>query len=153
MAQVYKGQDLMVFSGSTAMVAGATNHTLSITSSQTSVSCKDLNGSWEANETTSLAWSISTSALYLSDNTDFDAIFTAMATGAKLDIVFGLRNNPSIGGLVTDGGTIGVKPEMGSGLYKGKVVVTSITLNTQNGENATYDFECQGYGALTKVTA
>lgn len=38
-----------------------------------------------------------------------------------------------------------------SGGYKGKAVITSLSLNAPNGDYATYTAQFQGVGALTKV--
>ena len=102
-------------------------------------------GDWSAQEVNLLSWSASTENLYSLDGkgSNFDDLFDMMIAKTPIDAVFAPKSEAT-----TD------VPENGwtsSGGYKGKAVITSLSLNAPNGDYATYTAQFQGVGALTKV--
>lgn len=147
MANIIKGDELMIFKGSQAL-AYATSHTLTITGNTIDISSKD-HGYWGASEVGNITWEATTENLYTEN--DYDALFQAMVAKTPIDIVFAKAANYDADGL-KDAGT-GVTPSWTKGLgYKGKAVISSLTANANTGENATYSATFTGVGALTKET-
>lgn len=148
-----KGGDLMLFLGGYS-VALATNHTLEISGETTDTSNKDEGGGmWASSEVSKISWTITTENLYTIDGEgkEFSDLFTAMANGTQLDAVFAtkLAAQASLTHVPEGGWTpVATVPK-----YSGKVVVTSLSLNAQNGEYATFSATLTGVGALTQATA
>lgn len=147
-ANKIKGGDLMVFMSGKS-ISLATNHTLSINGDTQDTSNKDDGGDWGSSEVSLLSWEASTENLYTLDTTDgntYDDLFDAMVNKTQLDLVFAKKSES--GTQVPSGGWT-----TASNGYKGKACITSLELNAQNGEYATYSATFTGIGALTKVTA
>lgn len=142
-----QGGDLMLFIG-TKSIAYATNHTLEISGETQDTSNKDEGGGgWASNEVSLLSWSATSDNLYSIDGEgdQFDDLFTAMVNKTQLNAVFA-KKSQSVTDVPTGGWTADTTG------YKGKVVVTSLSLNAPNGEYATYTAQFQGVGALEKYT-
>ena len=140
-----QGGDLMLFLG-TESIAYATNHTLEISGETQDTSNKDEGGGgWASNEVSILSWTASSDNLYSVDGEgdNFEDLFDAMVAKTQLNAVFA-KKAESATDVPTGGWTAST-----SG-YRGKVVVTSLTLNAPNGEYATYTAQFQGVGALEK---
>lgn len=140
-----QGGDLMLFLG-TKSIAYATNHTLEISGETQDTSNKDEGGGgWSSNEVSILSWTASSDNLYSVDGEgdQFEDLFDAMVAKTQLNAVFA-KKSESATDVPTGGWTAST-----SG-YRGKVVVTSLTLNAPNGEYATYTAQFQGVGALEK---
>ena len=145
-----KGQFVRLFVGSDNTAAPskilAACKTLSLHVSMTleDATTKDTTGDWQVQEPTALAWDISSNALVKSGDTitstvqgqDFASIenIYEAATPVKVKIanVSGANNR-------TAGATI----------LSGSVVVTQLTLNAPNRQNATFDTQLTGYGVYT----
>lgn len=147
MAEIVKGSDLMLFDGTTSKAfAFATNHSLELSGDVMETSSKD-SGKWKSNQITKLSWTITSDNLY--SETDYDTLVEKMIARSEFDVIFAIASNAdSDAGLPEDGW----KPKENSG-YKGKAVITSISVSAQDGQNATYSVSLQGTGALTKITA
>ena len=149
MNNVIKGSDLMLFTKSTTgstytSLANATNHSLTINAASLETSSKD-SGKWTTKQTTKLDWSISTDNLYSTDTINgYQKLFDIMVSREPLEVAFALKSDISsdtapVGGwLASTGG------------YSGKAVITSLTLNASDGDNATYSCTLEGSGALNK---
>ena len=145
-----KGQFVRLFVGSNNTAAPskilAACKTLSLHVSLTleDATTKDTTGDWQVQEPTALSWDISSNALVKSGDTitstvqgqDFASIESVYeaATPVKVKIanVSGANNR-------TAGATI----------LSGSVVVTQLTLNAPNRQNATFDTQLTGYGVYT----
>lgn len=145
-----KGQFVRLFVGSDNTAAPskilAACKTLSLHVSMTleDATTKDTTGDWQVQEPTALAWDISSNALVKSGDTitstvqgqDFASIedIYEASTPVKVKIanVSGANNR-------TAGATI----------LSGSVVVTQLTLNAPNRQNATFDTQLTGYGVYT----
>ena len=141
------GGDLMLFLD-TKSIAYATNHTLEISGETQDTSNKDEgSGDWASNEVSILSWTASSDNLYSLDGEgdNFEDLFDIMVAKTPIDAVFAKKSQASSVVDVPTGGWTAAT----SG-YKGKVVITSLTLNAPNGEYATYTAQFQGVGALEK---
>lgn len=147
MSEIVKGSDLMLFEGSEPKAfAFATNHTLQIDGDVMETSSKD-SGKWKSNQITKLGWTITSDNLY--SETDYDSLVEKMIAREEVDVLFAIAGNADDDKGKPDGGWT---PKPNSG-YKGKAVITSISVSAQDGQNATYSVNLQGTGALTKVAA
>ena len=139
----------MLFMGGDAL-AYAKNHTLTITGNTIDISSKD-HGYWGASEIGNLTWEVQTENLYTEDN--YDKLFDAMTTKTPVDIVFAQAQNYNENGLKAVGGSVDSWTASTTSGRKGKAVITSLTVNANTGENATYSATFTGSGPLTKISA
>ena len=144
-----KGDALMLFMGGDAL-AYAKNHTLTITGNTIDISSKD-HGYWGASEVGNLTWEVQTENLYTEDN--YDDLYDAMVAKTPVDIVFAQANNYNENGLKAVGGSVDSWTASTTSGRKGKAVITSLTINANTGENATYSATFTGSGPLTKVSS
>lgn len=143
-----QGGDLMLFADNKS-IAYATNHTLEISGETQDTSNKDEGaGGWSSNEVSILSWSATSDNLYSTDGqgNNFEDLFDLMIAKTPIDAVFALKSESAV-----DAPTGGWTPATTG--YKGKVVITNLTLNAPNGEYATYTAQFQGVGALQKKTS
>ena len=142
-----KGGDLMLFekSGSTyTAFAFAKSHSLQIDADSLEVSSKD-SGKWKEFLTTKLSWTINAEHLYTEEN--YNSMMEKLIAREPIEVMFAICTNSND----EDG-----KPESGwqaGAGYKGSAVITSISVNANDGEVATYSITLQGASALTKQTA
>ena len=144
---IVKGDALMLFMGGKAL-AFAKNHTLTITGNTIDISSKD-HGYWGASEVGNLTWEVQTENLYTQDN--YDTLFDAMVAKDPIDIVFASAANYDENGLKAVGGTVDNWTASTTVGRKGKAVITSLTVNANTGENATYSATFTGCGPITKL--
>lgn len=141
-----KGQELMLFLDGKS-IAFATSHTLEVSAETADTSNKDEGGGdWSSTEISSLSWTASSENLFSVDGKGdgYDELFDIMIKKTPVNAVFGRKKET-----VTD------VPETGwtantTGVYEGKVVITSLSLNAPNGEYATYSAQFTGVGELKK---
>lgn len=142
-----QGGDLMLFVDNKS-IAYATSHTLEISGETQDTSNKDEGGGdWASNEVSKLSWTASSDNLYSVDGEgdNFEDLFDLMVAKEPIDAVFAKKAENATD-VPTGGWTAAATG------YKGKVVITSLSLNAPNGEYATYTVQFQGVGALTKKT-
>lgn len=156
MNNTIKGKDLMVFVGGKS-IALATNHTLEITANTTDTTTKDTGGRWTDSEVSTMGWTVSSENLVSLAGTDgkttIDIMDLALA-GEKVEVIFSLANPLSSsvdGGVVPTGGFVPTSTA-GDVKYSGYAIITSVNINAQNGEKASYNTTFTGVGALTKTT-
>lgn len=143
-----KGGDMMLFFNGKS-IAYATSHTLEISGETADTSNKDEGGGdWSSQELNLLSWTASSENMYSADGKgeNFDNLFDLMVAKMPVDAVFAQKQETA-----NEPGENGWTPKAASG-YKGKCVITSLSLNAPNGEYATYTVNFTGVGALTKVT-
>jgi predicted secreted protein len=126
------------------VIAAAKSLSLHVSLTLEDATTKDTVGEWQIQEPTALAYDISTSALVRSGETitsqvgaaalaDIEAIYKA-GTPVKWKIanVSGANNRTA-----------------SSTIVSGSVILTQLTINGPNRQNATYDAQLTGYGAYT----
>lgn len=145
-----KGQFVRLFLGSdntatpAKIVAAAKSLSLHVSMTLEDATTKDTEGDWQVQEPTALSFDISSNALVRSGDTitssvvgqDFASIEDIYEAGTPVRFqianVSGANNRTK--------GTI---------ICSGSVVVTQLTLNAPNRQNATYDTQLTGYGIYT----
>ncbi len=148
--KIIKGRDLMLFNSSGNSYAYATNHTLTITAETTDISSKD-HGIWGASEISKYTWEITSENLFTSD--EYDSLFSTMLAGDAITVRFGLKTDQAdLSKNVADGDPNLTHWTSQSTYYEGKVIITSLTANANNGENATYSVTLTGTGSIKKTT-
>ena len=145
-----KGQFVRLYLGSdnsavpSRIVAGAKSLSLHVSMSLEDATTKDTTGDWQVQEPTALSFDISSNALVRSGDTitstvqgqDFASIedIYEASTPVRFQIanVSGANNRTK-----------------GAIICSGSVVITQLTLNAPNRQNATYDTQLTGYGIYT----
>ena len=145
-----KGQFVRLFVGSdntaapSKILAACKTLSLHVSLTLEDATTKDTTGDWQVQEPTALSWDISSNALVKSGDTitstvqgqDFASIedIYEAATPVKIKIanVSGANNRTA-----------------GTTILSGSVVVTQLTLNAPNRQNATFDTQLTGYGVYT----
>ena len=145
---IIRGDELMLFDAQGKAFAYATSHTLTLTGNTVDVSSKD-HGFWGASEVGSLTWEITTENLYTDDA--YDKLFDLMVSAEPVTVAFAKASNYNVNGLVTTGGSVESWTPDTVQYRSGKAVITSLTVNANTGENATYSATFTGAGALTKA--
>ena len=145
-----KGQFIRLFLSSdnattpAAVIAAARSLSLHVSMQLESATTKDTQGEWEIQEPTGLSYDISTSALIRGGDTitsqvagksfaDIEAIYEA-GTPVKWQIANVSGANQRTKGTV---------------IVSGSVLLTSLTANAPNRQNADYTAQLSGYGAYT----
>lgn len=150
MSQIIKGDELMIFKDGHAL-AYATSHTLSIQGSTIDISSKDV-GYWGAQDLGAISFEASTENLYTEGA--YDELFDAMLNKEEITIVFGYASNYNVNGLRLNSDDQG-RPEewipSASKGYKGQAVITSLQVNANTGENATFSATFTGKGAIVNL--
>lgn len=152
-----KGQELMVFMGGKS-VAGATNHTLSITAETEDISAKtkdEQHGAWIESEVKQFNWELTTENLitfvqYGVGNTLND-LYDAMTNGELVEVVFAHNKEEKV---PEADGFSPVESMSNTDLHQfyisGSAYITSLQVNAQDGENATFSATFTGSGKLTR---
>ena len=145
-----KGQFVRLYLGSdnsavpAKIVAGAKSLSLHVSMTLEDATTKDTAGDWQVQEPTALSFDISTNALVRSGDTitstvqgqDFASIEDIYEAGTP--VRFQIAN--------TSGANNRTK---GAIICSGSVVITQLTLNAPNRQNANYDTQLTGYGIYT----
>lgn len=160
------GNKLMLFDADGKSFAFATNHTLTINGETSDTSTKD-HGLYSSAMINRISWELSSENVFPLDadgaDSEFSKLFEYMTSRSAVTVYFGMKDETGSysgstngDGLVQGKGTItedNWSKTKSSFLYTGKVIITSLTLNAPNGEEASYSATFQGVGALTKATA
>ena len=145
-----KGQYVRLFLGSdnnatpAKVIASAKSLSLHVSMSMEDATTKDTTGDWQVQEPVGLSYDISTSALMRSgDNV------TSTVQGQSLADVMIIyeASEPVKWQIAAVSGTN--NRDKGAVIASGSVVITSLTLNGPNRQNATYDAQLNGYGIYT----
>jgi TP901-1 family phage major tail protein len=147
MAQVIRGTDLMLFvkgTGSTyESIAFATSCQLSVNATTLETSSKD-SGKWTSKQASKLNWTVTTDNLY--STLEFSKLLIKMIARQELDAHFTVATNAdSDSGMPSGGWTPATYGQ------KGKVVITSLTANAPDNENATFSVTLEGTGQLADI--
>ena len=145
-----KGQFVRLFLGSdntttpAKVIASAKSLSLHVSLSMEDATTKDTTGDWQVQEPTALSYDISTSALMRGNDT-----ISSSVNAQALSDIMGIYEDASpvkwqIANVSGDNNRT-----KGAVIASGSVVITSLTLNGPNRQNATFDAQLQGYGAYT----
>ena len=145
-----KGQFVRLFLGSdnttapSKVIAAATSLTLHVSLTLEDATTKDTTGDWIVQEPTGLSYDISTSALMGGDET-----ITSQVDGqtiANIEDIYEASQPVKWKIANTSGDN---NRTAGATIVSGSVVITQLTLNGPNRQNATYDAQLTGYGDYT----
>ena len=157
MSNIIKGAELMLFINN-APIAFATAHTFNLTGNTVDVASKD-HGVFGASEIGSITWEITSENLYVNEENGiqaYDTLYDAFIARQPITVVFGQASNYDENGLVRGGNLEANAPTEwtapSTNYRTGNAVITSLSLNANNGENATYSTTLTGSGAITKVS-
>ena len=145
-----KGQYVRLFLGSdntatpAKVIASAKSLSLHVSMSMEDATTKDTTGDWQIQEPVGLSYDISTSALMRSGDT-----VTSTVAGNTLADVMSIyeASEPVKWQIAAVSGAN--NRDKGAVIASGSVVITSLTLNGPNRQNATYDAQLNGYGIYT----
>lgn len=145
-----KGQFVRMFlssDNSTApskVIAAAKSLSLHVSMQLENVTTKDTTGDWQIMEPTALSYDISTNALMRSGDTITSSV--QAQTLAEIESIYenSLPVKFQIANVSGDN-----QRTKGNVLVSGSVVITQLTLNGPNRQNATYDASFNGYGIYT----
>lgn len=148
--QIIKGGQLMLFIGSQT-IAFATAHSLSITMNTVEINTKD-HGDYTHVLPTTVTWEISTENLFSTDggNTLRNAILnkTQLTVAFALSDYAGYASGSDEKGIV-DSANGNDEWTATTNFVTGKAYVTSLTVNANSGENATFSATLTGSGRLS----
>lgn len=145
---IIKGNALMLFDSDGHSFSYATNHTVTLTAELAEISSKD-HGMWNSADVQRYSWEISTENLFTME--DAFKLYDYWTAGTQITVKFGLKGesvdtiigqNPEYWTLKTTGDYL-----------TGTVIISSLTLNANNGDNATYSATLRGVGKLTHGVA
>lgn len=145
-----KGQYVRLFLGSdntttpAKVIAAAKQLSLHVSMSVEDATTKDTTGDWVVQEPTGLSYDISTSALMRGGDTISSSV-DGQALSDVMDI-YESSNPVKFQIANTSGDNNRTK---GSVIVSGSVIITSLTLNGPNRQNADYSAQLNGYGVYT----
>lgn len=145
-----KGQFIRLFLGSdntvtpAKVIGAAKSLTLHVSCTVEDASTKDTTGDWVQNEVTAVNFDISTSALVRSGET-IESEVAAQGLN-ELEEIYEAGNPVKFQIANVSGDNQRTK---GSVIVSGSVILTQLTINAPNKQNATYDAQLQGWGAYT----
>lgn len=145
METIIKGGVLMLFLGNDAKsIPLATNHTLRISGETNDTSNKDVSaGMWTASTLKTLSWEVTTDNLYSSNGVKM--LNDLMVAGTPINAFFFQKNEAEGTELPASGSWAPSTTNYG---FSGQVIITSLEVTAQNGENATFSATFTGYGRL-----
>ena len=145
-----KGETVRLFLGSdntttpAAVIAAAQQLSLHVSMQMENASTKDTDGDWDIQEPTGLSYDISSTALVRSGET----ISSAVAGKSVADLISIYEASTPVKWQIANVSGDNHRTK-GSVIASGSVVVTQLTLNAQNRQNATYSAQLTGWGAYT----
>lgn len=145
--KIIKGRDLMLFDSEGKSLAFATNHTLTITAETTDISSKD-HGIWGATEVSKYTWEIQSENLYT--EAGYANMFDKMLAGDSMTVKFGLKQTPTPPDATVADSSL-ANWTAGTHYYTGDALITSLTANANNGDNATYSVTLTGVSQIKKM--
>lgn len=142
MANIILGTDLMLFKGGKALAA-ATSCKFDINANVLETSSKD-SGCWTSKQAAKLSWTASSDNLFTID--DYTSLVDTMILRETVELQFSTVSNANdCTGVPSTGWTASTDG------YKGTAIITSVSANASDNENATYTVNFEGVGALTAV--
>lgn len=161
MANIIQGGDLMLFVNTAVTgdpvyksIGFATNHTLEINAETSDVASKD-HGIWNTKEIKTFSWSCSSENLYSNDEegVGYAELFEYMVAKKHIKAVFSLHaDGVGVSGLAVPDGGWSPTSTSGQPKLEGEMVISSLSLNAPNGDNATFTVNFEGASELKKST-
>lgn len=150
MAQMERGDDIMLFDDKGKSLAFGKSHTLAIGVETQEVSTKD-HGIYGSKKATKVNWSISAEHMY--SEGAYDTLFDKMVALEPITVYFGKKKSEAADKTVADGDLDAWKPNTPtqSTLRTGQVIITKLDLQAQSGDNATFSVEFEGVGKISKA--
>ena len=150
MAQMERGDDIMLFDDKGKSLAFGKSHTLTIGVETQEVSTKD-HGIYGSKKATKVTWSISAEHMY--SEGAYDTLFDKMVALEPITVYFGKKKSEAADKTVADGDLDAWKPNTptASTLRTGQVIITKLDLQAQSGDNATFSVEFEGVGKISKA--
>ncbi len=145
--KIIKGKDLMLFDSAGKSIAFATNHTLTITAETTDISSKD-HGIWGATEVSKYTWEIQSENLYTEKS--YGDMFDKMMAGDSIEVRFGLKATPNPADATVADSSLDAW-SASAVYYTGSALITSLTANANNGDNATFSVTLTGVSQIKRV--
>ena len=139
-----QGGELMLFLNGKS-IAFATNHELNIDTDTSDFSCKDEGDcGWSNEEIDMLNWSVTSDNVFAlnGEGNTYEDLFDLMLERTPIDAVFNKKSEDGCN--VPTGGWTSSNDKP----YKGKVIITDLSLTAQHGEYATFSATFMGYGEL-----
>lgn len=150
-AKPVKGKDLMLFV-KTKAIALAKTLTLTLNQETLDATSKD-DGEWEANDIVDAkSYDISSDAVYSADEAastaeTYDTLFDLYLAGEPVEFTIGQPTNVTAD--LPEGGWTAPTAKG----YKGKMMITSLSLNGNKGEAASFSLSARGVGPMSKLAA
>lgn len=145
-----KGQFVRLFLGSdnsttpAKVIAAAKSLALHVAMTLEDATTKDTTGNWQVQEPTGLSYDISTSALVRGNDTITSAVTAQDLASIEAIYESGTPVKWQIANVSGDN-----QRTKGAVIASGSVLLTQLTMNGPNRQNATYDAQLNGYGAYT----
>lgn len=136
----------MVFDSEGKSYAYATNHTLTLSGGNIDISTKD-HGNCTYLLVDQYQWEITSENLYTTN--DYDSMFEKMLEGTQIPIIFGIKTDEGLK-LVADGDIPNWMMNQ-TNYFRGNAIITSLVVNSNNGENATYSVTFSGCGKMELI--
>ncbi len=150
MAQMERGDDIMLFDDKGKSLAFGKSHTLTIGVETQEVSTKD-HGIYGSKKATKVTWSISAEHMY--SEGAYDTLFDKMVALEPITVYFGKKKSEG-DKTVADDPTLTAwtanNPTQ-STLRTGQVIITKLDLQSQSGDNATFSVTFEGVGKISKA--
>lgn len=158
--QIIKGDDLMLFDSYGRSIAYATSHQLSLTADTADINSKD-HGIYGGREVNKINWEITTENLFTA--TAFSDLFDSMMTRKPIRLIWGSKKEAGNDKTVVNGDYENWTPYfLMSGTsnatlskmpaYYGNAYITSLSANSNTGENATFSATFSGDGKIKRIT-
>ena len=145
-----KGQFVRLFLSSdnttapSKVIAAAKSLSLHVSMQLENATTKDTQGSWDIQEPTGLSYDISTSALVRGNDTITSSVSAQDLASIEEIYETGTPVKWQIANVSGDN-----QRTKGSVIASGSVLLTQLTMNAANRQNATYDAQLTGYGSYT----
>lgn len=155
MSKKAQGKSLLLFIGGKA-VAATKNTEFEMTAETHDVATKD-DGIHGNEDVTKITWTLKNESFYVLP--DAKGSTPGLVSGAiekmflekqPIDVVFGQATNSNDDAVPSGGWTAPTAAANAVG-YKGKALITNISIGAQNGEIATFSLSLKGIGALTAL--
>lgn len=148
--EITRGDDIMLFDDKGKSLAFGKSHSFKSGVETQEISSKD-SGIFTLKKPTKFNWSISAEHMYTEGA--YDKLFDAMMEMQPITVFFGQKKPEANDKTVADGDlpNWSANTPTQSTIRTGKVIITSLELSAQNGDNCTFSVEFEGVGKISKA--